>query len=98
MQITVTEIEDYLKVDSGDSSVPKLLPAAISFCETKLNRPILDSNMTDENRWTVPEDIRIAVYLLVSHWYENRIPVSQVTQEMAFSIDSILGPYRFMNV
>lgn len=99
MQIELNEIKEYLKAeDEPDTIINTIKDAAISFCETKLRRPILDSNMNDENRWTVPEEIRIAVYLLASQWHENRIPIGQVTEEIAFTVNAILGPHRFRNV
>lgn len=100
MQINLSEVKEYLRVDNTteDTTIQVLLDGAIAFCETKLNRPILDSNMTTENTWTVPESIRISVYLLVSHWYENRVAVGQTTSEMDFSINAILKPHKYYHV
>ncbi len=100
MIISTDEVKQYLRVEGSeeDSLIETITDGAVSFCETKINRPILDTNMTDENRWEVPKEIRIAIYMLISHWYENRIPVGQVTEEIAFSVNAILGPHRFKNV
>lgn len=99
MQIKLDEVKSYLKIEdtSEDNLIQTLINAAISHCETVLNRPILDKNMSYD-AWTVPESIRIAIYLLISHWYENRSPVGQVTGEIALSVSAILSPHRFRNV
>lgn len=104
MQITPEEIKEYLRIDIAntdeDTVLNTILNAAISFCETYLNRPILDSNMDDSNRWAVPSDIKIAIYLLCVHWYENRsaVIVSSISKELEFSITAILAPHRFRKV
>lgn len=100
MIINSGEIKQYLRIDTTneDTLIETIKNAAISYCETALNRPILDSNMDTTNTWEVPESIRIAIYMLIAHWYENRLPIGQVTEEMAFSVNSILSPHRFRNV
>ena len=100
MQINLSEVKEYLRLEdtNEDPLIQILIDGAVSHCETILNRPILDVNMTAENTWTVPNSIRMAIYLLVSHWYEQRSPVGESTEEMSFSISSILGPHRFRNV
>lgn len=102
MQINLSEVKGYLRIDGfeEDALIQQLIDGAISFLETKLNRPILDVNMTVDNTWEVPESIRIAVLMLVSHWYENRIPVNagHITSELEFAISAIVGPHRFRNV
>lgn len=100
MLINLSEVKGYLRIDGSeeDALIQQLLDGAVSFLETKLNRPILDPNMTVDNTWEVPESIRIAAYMLISHWYENRLPVGQTTKEMDFTINAIVGPHRFWNV
>lgn len=100
MQISLNEVKVYLKIEDNeeDTLLDILIKAAISFCETKLNRPILDSNMTTENTWVVAEEIRIAIYMLITHWYENRSLIGQITNEIDFSVSAILKPHRFINV
>jgi hypothetical protein len=100
LEITSEEISKYVKAEGQEDIdlVEIITPAAISFCETKLNRPILDSKMDDTNTWTVPEEVRIAVYLVASHWFENRLPTGPVTDEIDFSVNAILRPHRIRNV
>lgn len=47
---------------------------------------------------SVPETIVLAIAFLVSHWYENRLPVVNVTGNMVevpFGIEGLLGNYRW---
>ncbi len=37
----------------------------------------------------------LAVKILVTHWYENRLPVGEVTQEMTFSLRHILTQLKY---
>jgi hypothetical protein len=102
LDITTVEIKNYLKLEDLTANeevlIDAIAKASIGFCETKLNRPILDANMNETNTWTVAEEVRIAVYLVASHWHENRSPVGQVTQEVDFTVNAILQPHRFRNV
>ncbi|GAB6174502.1 head-tail connector protein [Paradesulfitobacterium aromaticivorans] len=48
---------------------------------------------------SVPEKVKQAMKLLVSHWYENRIPLSetgQVPGEIAFTVSAILWQDRII--
>lgn len=48
------------------------------------------------NPGSVPESIRLAILLLVGHWYENReaVNVGNIVSEMPFAARSLLWPYR----
>lgn len=100
MLITESEVKEYLKIDysEDDTLISTILAASIAYCKTKLSRPILDSEMTVETTWEVPEDVRIAIYLLCSHWYDQRSPVGRVTVEIALTVNDILSPYKFWHV
>jgi len=41
-----------------------------------------------------PELVKVAMKLLISHWYENRQAVGRVTGETEFSVTSILDRFR----
>jgi uncharacterized phiE125 gp8 family phage protein len=45
---------------------------------------------------SVPEDLRQAVLMLVSHWYENRetANIGNIVNRMPFAVDAILDRYR----
>lgn len=44
----------------------------------------------------VPETIRLAVLLLVAHWYRNReaVVIGAVGTNLPFAVDALLQPYR----
>lgn len=50
--------------------------------------------------WTdaesVPQPIKMAISMLVDHWYENRAPyiVGQTVTEMPMTVTALLSPYR----
>lgn len=99
MQITVEEVKNYLKVenDEDDNLISSLIIAAMQYCEVFLGRPITEGKMTDENRWEVPEPVRIAIYMLVAHWYENRgVMADKLSGEIAYSVSALLWPYRLI--
>lgn len=99
MQITLQEIKSYLKVenDEDDTLINNLIIAAKEHCKVFLGRPIDEEEMTDENRWTVPETVRIAIYMLVAHWYENRgVMADKLSGEIAYSVSALLWPYRLI--
>ncbi|MEQ7870743.1 head-tail connector protein [Chromohalobacter salexigens] len=45
---------------------------------------------------TIPPDIRVALLLLVGHWYENREQVitGTITSEVPMGVAALLSPYR----
>ena len=48
---------------------------------------------------TVPETVKQAMYLLISHWYENRLPLGDkmsTTSEIDFCISSLLSQERIV--
>ncbi|MFN9743031.1 MAG: head-tail connector protein [Acidobacteriota bacterium] len=42
----------------------------------------------------VPDAIRHAILMLVSHWYENREAVGQPQAELPMAVTALLAPYR----
>jgi len=56
--------------------------------------------VTFQNGWadadSVPEDIVLGIWLLVSHWYENREPVivGTISSELEFALKALVSPYR----
>lgn len=102
MTVKISDVKQFLKIqtDEEDIILQAMIDGAVSYCETYLNRPILDDNMTVDTEWEVPSSILIAIYLLVGTWYENRSSVSigTTTKEIEFSTKSILQPHRFGGV
>lgn len=49
----------------------------------------------------VPETVKQAMYLLISHWYENRVPLNDrmgVPTELNFTVTALLWQERIVNV
>lgn len=46
----------------------------------------------------VPQAIKQAILLLVSHWYENRESVGANMSEVPMAVDMIIAPYRRMKL
>jgi uncharacterized phiE125 gp8 family phage protein len=49
----------------------------------------------------VPETIKQAMYLLISHWYENRVPLADkmiVPDELNFAVTALLWQERIVNL
>lgn len=47
----------------------------------------------------VPETVKQAMYLLISHWYENRIPLEDkmtVSKELSFTVSALLWQERIV--
>jgi uncharacterized phiE125 gp8 family phage protein len=49
---------------------------------------------------TIPETIRIAMLMMINHWFENRVPysVGQNLIEMPMTAEYLLNPYRLIVV
>jgi len=37
----------------------------------------------------------LALKILATHWYENRVPIGEVTKEMSFSLSNILIQLKY---
>ena len=104
VRVSIEDLKTYLRLDddSEDFLLQAILDSAISQCETMLNRPILEQNMTEETKLEVPKQVEIAILLLSSHWYEQRALLTsgdnQKGKSMPYGIESILRPYTFRQV
>lgn len=43
---------------------------------------------------TVPGPLKIAILLLVAHWYQNREAVGEPQSELPLAVDALIEPYR----
>lgn len=77
------EIKEYLRVDGEDAEIPGLITAA----ETYLTNAGV---MVDETN----ELYKLAVKMLVAHWYENRQPVGKA-DKIAFGLESIISQLKY---
>ena len=102
--LTVDEIKAQCRLDSSDESEDELLRlyanAAFSSIQTYLNRPLFADEVPDDspNGIAVADDIRLAMLLLVGHWYENREPVTigSTANSVPLSFEMLLRPHRLI--
>ena len=88
MIVSVEELKAHLRIqqDAEDALLERLLhqaqAAANDFCRTDFDAD-------------APEPVRLAVLLMVSHFYENRDnPDRQVYLTMRMAFQNLLYPYR----
>jgi uncharacterized phage protein (predicted DNA packaging) len=75
------EVKEYLRIDGSeeDSFLVSLITAAKAYIKNATGKVIDEDNDLH----------RLAVNLLVSHWYENREVIGKA-DKLAFSLESIL--------
>ena len=88
MIVTVDEVKTHLRIEDDDedmyleSLIAQAQAVAEDFCRTQFSE-------------TVPEPVRLAVLLFVSHYYENRDnPDRAVYGTMRIAFENLLYPYR----
>lgn len=104
MILTNEEIKRQLRLEDDDTSEDVLLSAlgaaAESRTSTFLNRPLYakadDIPDGDTRGLVVSDDIRLAMLMLVTHFYENRSATSEVEMlEAPQAYNWLVSPYRF---
>ena len=43
---------------------------------------------------SVPEPLKQAIAMLVTHWYENREPVGKAMDNIPMTVEALISPYR----
>lgn len=88
MIVTVDEVKTHLRIEDDDedmyleSLIAQAQAVAEDFCRTQFSE-------------SVPEPVRLAVLLFVSHYYENRDnPDRAVYGTMRIAFENLLYPYR----
>lgn len=102
MRPTIEELRHQCRIDSDDVSEDQMLTlylnASLRHAEVIINRCLYDEDIpeSDPSGLLIGDDIKLALMLLVAHWYENREPVSRDSvNTIPFGVDAILKPYRF---
>ncbi|KHM13216.1 MULTISPECIES: head-tail connector protein [Klebsiella] len=105
MLLSMEEIKAQLRLDDDFSDEDTLLAllgkAAQSRAENYLNRRLYetasDRPEDDPDGLVMPDDIKLALLMLVSHFYENRSAVTEVEKlELPMSFIWLVGPYRYI--
>ena len=97
MILTVDEVKTHLRIEEDDEDayieglIKQAQAAAEDFCRVSFD-PYLDEEGQDTDP---PEPVRLAVLLMVSHYYENRDnPERAVYGTMRIAFENLLYPYR----
>lgn len=91
MLVTLPEIKLYLRLDELDTTEDSLLTSLLNTAEEYLKNA---TGFTFANE--VPERAKLIIKLLVSHWYENRIPVSSANlQKVSFTIEALINQLNY---
>ncbi|CAM6404039.1 head-tail connector protein [Escherichia coli] len=105
MLLTLEEIKSQLRLDddfSDEDTLLVLLGRAVqSRTETFLNRKLYarqeDILEDDSAGLVLPDDVRLGMLLLLTHFYENRSAVSEVEKlETPLAYNWLVGPYRYI--
>ncbi len=101
MILTVDEVKTHLRIeeDSEDEYIASLISqaqaAAEDFCRVSLEGHTETDGDGTERTVPPPEPARLAVLLMVSHYYENRDnPDRAVYGTMRIAFENLLYPYR----
>jgi len=99
MIVSLDEVKEHLRVETDDeddlleSLIMQAQAVAEDFCRVSFSAVDEDGNET-----AVPEPVRLAIMLFVSHYYENRdIPDRVVYSTMRIAFENLLYPYRDVN-
>lgn len=83
----LTEVKEYLRLDDAadweeDAFLQSLITAAKSYIKNATGKTVDEENSTH----------KLAVFILVTHWYENRnsVVIGQTTKTLEYSLQSIL--------
>lgn len=95
----------HLSIDSDldihDKLITSYIQAAHKHIENELNCKIVIPNEqidTDntKRKINVDDSLRQAIYLIVTHWFENRgiVSVGNNISQLPMAVDALLFPYR----
>ena len=97
MILTVEEVKTHLRIEEDDENayieglIKQALAAAEDFCRVSFD-PYVDG---DGQETDAPEPVRLAVLLMVSHYFENRDNSDRaVYGTMRIAFENLLYPYR----
>lgn len=105
MLLKEEEIKAHLRLDDdvyADADFLQLLARAVQVrTETFLNRKLYAPGETipddDPDGIHLPDDVRLGMLMLVSHFYENRSSLTDVEKlETPMSFRWLAGPYRIV--
>ncbi|EBM1967289.1 phage gp6-like head-tail connector protein [Salmonella enterica] len=102
MAITLDEMRKQCRIDDTDDDdqlTGVYLPAAIRGVESRINRLIYDDAVPegDDTGLVLDGDIKLAVLMLVGHFYENReATASGAVNEIPLALSFLIDPWRLI--
>lgn len=101
MKPSIQELRYQCRIDSDDDAEDVMLElylnASLKHAEKIVNRHLYDDAVPedDPDGLVIDDDVKLALMLLVSHWYENREPVSHDSvNTIPFGVKSIFEQHR----
>ena len=101
MILTTDEVKVHLRIEEDDedeyiaSLIRQAQSAAEDFCRTSFEPEVIVDDEGNESATPAPEPVRLAVLLMVSHYFENRDnPERAVYGTMRIAFENLLYPYR----
>lgn len=107
MTPTLEEVRAQCRIDGASLDEDVLLTiytvAAKRAIENRTNRKLVDEMPSDPalvtNELLITDDIKLAILLMVGHWYANREAVADYEKvEVPMSFRFLTDPYRWINV
>lgn len=106
MALSIDECKVQCRIDGDDPGDKQLLEIYIGAARRKAqsytNRQLYDDALptNDPDGLVIKDDVKLALMLLVGHWYENREPVNigNIVSTLPFGFESLLEPYRFIEL
>ena len=101
-------IKAHLRLDDDHAGEDTLLQAyghaAWKLAQNKTGRLFIEATELPEgaaeNALVLDDDVRLAMLLLVAHWYEHREAASEATgmKVLPLAVDALIGPYRWFSL
>ena len=101
-------IKVHLRLDDDHTGEDTLLQAygraAWKLTQNSTGRLFIDAielpEGAAENAVLLDDDVRLAMLLLVAHWYEHREAASDAVgmKALPLAVDALLGPYRWFTL
>ena len=103
MKPSVEELRYQCRIDSDDDTEDVMLTlylnASLKHAEKITNCHLYDNAVPDDDPdgLVIEDDIKLALMLLVSHWYENREEATDAAKaSIPFGFTSLIEPYRYI--
>ena len=108
--LDIVLIKEHLRLEADQVDEDALLlaygRAAWRLVENKTNRALIEGEAlppeSPANALLMADDLRLAMLMLVAHWYRNREAVTDAastgSRALPLAVDALVGPYRWFSV